>query len=94
MDKTTALALELDPDLAHFMIAAPYPGTALWETVKRDGFDYISLSFIDKDGKIQKLESLENIQGTTTGQTISSINSSDGSIVEKEQKLIYQLASI
>lgn len=40
---------------------------------------------IDKDGKIQKLESLENIQGTTTGQTISSINSSDGSIVEKEQ---------
>lgn len=37
MDKTTDLALELDPDLAHFMIAAPYPGTALWETVKRDG---------------------------------------------------------
>lgn len=40
---------------------------------------------IDKDGKIQKLESLENIQGTTTGQTISSINSADGSLVEKEQ---------
>lgn len=40
---------------------------------------------IDKDGKIQKIDSLENIQGTTTGQTISSINSSDGSIVEKEQ---------
>lgn len=37
MDKTTTLAIELDPDLAHFMIAAPYPGTALWETVKRDG---------------------------------------------------------
>ena len=25
--------------------------TVPWETVKRDGFDYISLSFIDKDGK-------------------------------------------
>ncbi|RIK32194.1 MAG: hypothetical protein DCC52_05015, partial [Chloroflexi bacterium] len=37
MDKTTELALELDPDLAHFMIASPYPGTALWETVQRNG---------------------------------------------------------
>jgi len=37
MDKTTQLALELDPDLAHFMIAAPYPGTVLWDTVQREG---------------------------------------------------------
>jgi radical SAM superfamily enzyme YgiQ (UPF0313 family) len=37
MDKTTQLALELDPDLAHFMIASPYPGTVLWDTVQRDG---------------------------------------------------------
>jgi len=37
MDKTTQLALELDPDLAHFMIAAPYPGTALWDTVSSQG---------------------------------------------------------
>lgn len=37
MDRTTALALELDPDLAHFMIASPYPGTVLWDTVQRDG---------------------------------------------------------
>jgi radical SAM superfamily enzyme YgiQ (UPF0313 family) len=37
MDKTTALALELDPDLAHFMIASPYPGTVLWDTVQREG---------------------------------------------------------
>lgn len=37
MEKTTLLALELDPDLAHFMIASPYPGTALWETVQREG---------------------------------------------------------
>lgn len=40
MDKTTALALELDPDLANFMIASPYPGTVLWETVERDGSLY------------------------------------------------------
>lgn len=37
MEKTTQLALELDPDLAHFMIASPYPGTVLWDTVQRDG---------------------------------------------------------
>ncbi len=37
MEKTTQLALELDPDLAHFMIAAPYPGTVLWDTVQRQG---------------------------------------------------------
>lgn len=37
MDRTTALALELDPDLAHFMIASPYPGTALWDAVQRQG---------------------------------------------------------
>ena len=37
MDKTTELALELDPDLAHFMIASPYPGTVLWDTVQRQG---------------------------------------------------------
>ncbi len=37
MDKTTQLALELDPDLAHFMIASPYPGTVLWDTVQREG---------------------------------------------------------
>ena len=37
MEKTTQLALELDPDLAHFMIASPYPGTQLWDTVQREG---------------------------------------------------------
>lgn len=40
MEKTTQLALELDPDLAHFMLASPYPGTALWETVQREGTLY------------------------------------------------------
>ena len=37
MEKTIQLALELDPDLAHFMIAAPYPGTELWKLVQKEG---------------------------------------------------------
>lgn len=37
MERTTQFALELDPDLAHFMIASPYPGTVLWDTVKQQG---------------------------------------------------------
>jgi radical SAM superfamily enzyme YgiQ (UPF0313 family) len=37
MEDTTRFALELDPDLANFMIAAPYPGTELWEIARRDG---------------------------------------------------------
>ncbi|MEW5720610.1 MAG: radical SAM protein, partial [Chloroflexota bacterium] len=37
MEKTTRLALELDPDLANFMIAAPFPGTELWKLVEKEG---------------------------------------------------------
>ena len=37
MDQTIDLALELDPDLANFMIAAPYPGTELYDIVQSDG---------------------------------------------------------
>ena len=40
---------------------------------------------IDKNGQIQTIDSLENTQGATTGQTITSINSRDGSLVEQEQ---------
>lgn len=40
---------------------------------------------IDKNGKIQSIDSLENTQGTTTGQKVTSINSRDGSLVEQEQ---------
>ena len=40
---------------------------------------------VDKDGKIHSIDSLENTQGTTTGQTVTSINSRDGSVVEEEQ---------
>ena len=37
MDDTINLALELDPDLANFMIADPLPGTELYGMVEREG---------------------------------------------------------
>jgi len=37
MDDTIRLALELDPDLANFMMADPLPGTELYELVKQKG---------------------------------------------------------
>jgi radical SAM superfamily enzyme YgiQ (UPF0313 family) len=37
MEDTIRFALELDPDMANFMIAAPYPGTELWEIARREG---------------------------------------------------------
>jgi radical SAM superfamily enzyme YgiQ (UPF0313 family) len=37
MEKTIQLALELDPDLANFMIAAPYPGTQLYDLIEKEG---------------------------------------------------------
>jgi radical SAM superfamily enzyme YgiQ (UPF0313 family) len=37
MEDTTRFALELNPDMANFMIAAPYPGTELWDIARRDG---------------------------------------------------------
>ena len=40
---------------------------------------------ITKDGQIGTLDSLENTEGTTTGQKVTSINSRDGSDVEEEQ---------
>ena len=40
---------------------------------------------IDKDGQIQKIDTLQNIEGTTTGQTVTSINSRDGSLIEEKQ---------
>ena len=45
-------------------------------------FSFVGL---DKDGNIHSIDSLENTQGTTTGQTVTSINSRDGSVVEEEQ---------
>ncbi|NOX63212.1 MAG: radical SAM protein [Chloroflexi bacterium] len=37
MEKTIQLALELDPDLANFMLAAPFPGTKMWDMIQEEG---------------------------------------------------------
>ena len=37
MEATTQLALELDPDLANFMLAGPFPGTAMWDVIMDEG---------------------------------------------------------
>lgn len=37
MDATIRLALELEPDLGNFMIAAPFPGTEMYDIVLREG---------------------------------------------------------
>ncbi|PKO21731.1 MAG: hypothetical protein CVU38_13190 [Chloroflexi bacterium HGW-Chloroflexi-1] len=37
MEKTIRLALELDPDLANFMLATPYPGTEMYDVIKQHG---------------------------------------------------------
>ena len=50
-------------------------------------FSFVGL---DKDGQIHNIDSLENTQGTTTGQTVTSINSRDGSVVEEEQVAFFK----
>ncbi len=37
MDATIDLALELDPDLANFMLAGPFPGTKMWDMIQEGG---------------------------------------------------------
>lgn len=37
MEKTIKFALELDPDLANFMLATPYPGTEMYDVIKQYG---------------------------------------------------------
>jgi radical SAM superfamily enzyme YgiQ (UPF0313 family) len=37
MEATIQLALELDPDLANFMLAAPFPGTKMWDMIQEGG---------------------------------------------------------
>ena len=36
-DETIRLALELDPDVATFMLATPYPGTEMYDTIVKFG---------------------------------------------------------
>ncbi len=37
MEKTIQLALELDPKLANFLLAAPFPGTAMYDMIMEGG---------------------------------------------------------
>ena len=37
MEATIQLALELDPDLANFMLAAPFPGTKMYDMIEEGG---------------------------------------------------------
>jgi radical SAM superfamily enzyme YgiQ (UPF0313 family) len=37
MEKTIQFALELDPDLANFMLATPYPGTEMYDVIQKYG---------------------------------------------------------
>ncbi len=37
MEATIQLALELDPDLANFMLAGPFPGTKMWDMIQEEG---------------------------------------------------------
>jgi anaerobic magnesium-protoporphyrin IX monomethyl ester cyclase len=37
MEKTTRFALELDPSMAHFMLATPYPGTEMYDVIQKYG---------------------------------------------------------
>ncbi|MCD6290410.1 MAG: radical SAM protein [Anaerolineae bacterium] len=47
MEKTIRFALELEPDLAHFMIVSPYPGTRLWEMLEEEGAEIFSRDWSD-----------------------------------------------
>ena len=37
MERTVKYAVELDPDFANFYPAVPYPGTALYDKVRKEG---------------------------------------------------------
>ena len=60
-------------------IGIVYSDSAKGQTGK---FSFVGIT---KEGEIGTIDSLENTQGTTTGQTVTSVNSRDGSQVEEEQ---------
>ena len=59
-------------------------GVVYSEKVK-GGSGRFSFVGITQDGDIELIDGLQNIEGSTTGQTVTSINSRDGSVVEQEQ---------
>ena len=47
MERTIEFALELDPDLANFMLASPFPGTELWNMVLENGGQVMAQNWQD-----------------------------------------------
>lgn len=59
-------------------------GVVYSEKIK-GGSGRFSFVGITPDGNIELIDGLQNIEGSTTGQTVTSINSRDGSTIEQEQ---------
>ncbi len=57
MDDTIRLAIELDPELANFMIAAPFPGTEMYDIIVKDGHlfshDYRDFAIHDEKARFE-----------------------------------------
>ncbi len=69
MERTTAYAIDLDPDFANFYPAVPYPGTDLYEKAKREGLlaseDWTRMEYsyyLLRDGDINETTVMAAIQ--------------------------------
>jgi anaerobic magnesium-protoporphyrin IX monomethyl ester cyclase len=75
MEQTIRLACELDPDIAHFTIAVPLPGSPLYKIIEKDG------KFIIKDW---------SLYGYTRGRCFFEIGELKKDLVEKMWKKAYR----
>jgi anaerobic magnesium-protoporphyrin IX monomethyl ester cyclase len=75
MEQTIRLACELDPDIAHFTIAVPLPGSPLYKIIEKEG------KFIIKDW---------NLYGYTRGRCFFEIGDLKKDLVEKMWKKAYR----
>lgn len=88
---------ELDPDVK---VTQSETLSDMIPEVKEKGFTKIGIVYsenikggsgrfsfvgITQEGEIELIDDLQNIEGSSTGQTITSINSEDGSVIEEEQ---------
>jgi radical SAM superfamily enzyme YgiQ (UPF0313 family) len=75
MEQTIRLACELDPDIAHFTITVPLPGSPLYKIIEKEG------KFIIKDW---------NLYGYTRGRCFFEIGDLKKDLVEKMWKKAYR----
>ncbi len=75
MEETIALACELNPDIAHFTIAVPLPGSPLFKTIEKEG------RFIIDDW---------NLYGYTRGLCYFEVGELKKKLVEKMWKKAYR----